>query len=135
MDYVITNSKGVDTTPDVFVRCQDHIAIDSQPATGVRITADYLKTIMTPVAFKAMILEIFDKGTAILPNSEQDIQDARLAAGLSVEDLAFKSGVSVELVVRAEQRSKRSDVHDLKKLCDVINLDVRILGFPKEWLK
>ena len=133
---VVNTYTGVDVTPNMFVRGQDGIAVDSMATAGLRISREFFETVMKPEKFIDMCWEMLDKCSAIIPLCEEQIKEAHIQSGLSIEELSLKSGVSIENITEMEDgKRKRVSIHEIKKVCDVLNVDVRTLGFPKNWLK
>ena len=115
-----------------FVRSLDHLAFDSDDATGQKLTA-----------FEVLhqfgedkIAELLECGTAILlsdPNRlslqpGKRIRIRRKEVGLSPSDLARKLGITGDEVTALEDGSSRLPVKTLTRVCTALSLDEYRIG-------
>lgn len=68
------------------------------------------------------------KGVGSLRTAENDIliqviKEARLAAGISQEELSRRMGQSITFVVKIERGTRRLDVFEFVRLCESIGVD------------
>lgn len=113
----------------MFVRGQDQIAIDSEKAWGLKMTA----TEVLECFGEDLMAEVCDEGVALLVcHSEEparSLRNSRIQHGWSVEELAEKARVTVEQVNDAENSTTRTLIHILKPIADALGLDWRLLSW------
>lgn len=68
------------------------------------------------------------KGVGSLRTAENDIliqviKDARLAAGVSQEELSRRMGQSITFIVKIERGTRRLDVFEFVRLAEAIGID------------
>ena len=127
-----TPEQRAETSSQVFVRSQDGLAFEKEDATGLRMSA--------VVALKTFgmqtLLEICDKGSAIIVIDEHEpsgsIIRRREALGITQEQLAEKSGISLEAVATAENSGTCSPMQVLIALSEVLGLDPLRLSFGRD---
>jgi len=117
------------TSSQMFVRSQDQLAFDSEGATGLRMTAEQALHY-----YGIDILdEVYDRGSAILVCKRIEpgysLTSRRVQLGLSVDELAEQAGLNRGDVVSAEDHKTRSSIHDIKKMCEVLGLDIFEMSF------
>lgn len=117
------------TSRNVFVRSQDHVALDSPAATGRRLRA--LEALET-FGFEKL-LEATEFGTAILPLSPAEpaetLRKARERLGLSPEALARRVKMSAHDILSAERVDSRTPIRTLERIAMALGLDERLIGF------
>lgn len=125
----LTPEERAATSKQQFVRSQDHLAFDSPTATGKRYTASRALELYG----YAVLQEAWEKGSAVLVASLEEparsLRERRVALGMTLENLAKKSGLTLETVCHAEDATRRSSIHDLERLAQVLGLDPDLLGF------
>jgi hypothetical protein len=121
------------TSTKEFVRSQDQVAEwdPKRGATGWRMSAE--KALI--VFGMETLLDALEKGAAIIVGTLDEpaatIRERRLALGLSVDEVARRAGLEVELVEAAENTEIRSPmVEVLVPICKVLGLDPDGLGAP-----
>ena len=116
----------------IFVRSLDHLAFDSEHATGQKLTAYEVLSHFG----KEKIAEVLEYGTAILV-SDSDfpaiqpgtrIRSRRKSLGLTPSDLARKLGISGEDVTALETGTARLPARTLAKICSALALDEYRIG-------
>lgn len=113
----------------IFVKSQDHLALESTEATGRRLTAFE--------AFEAFgfdkLLEAAQYGVAILPSKptepSETLRKARERLGLSPEAVASRVRLSPSQILDAERAQTRTPIRDLERIGIALGLDERLLGF------
>ncbi len=116
----------------IFVRSLDHLAFDSENATGQKLTA---REVLRNFG-KEKIAEILEYGSAILvsdpdrPTAQPGarIRSRRTTLGLSPSDLARKSGISREDIIALESGSSRLPARVLARICSALALDEYRIG-------
>ena len=115
-----------------FVRSLDHLAFDSEHATGQKLTAyEVLRHFG-----EEKIAEVVEYGTAILISDSRTptlqpgkrIRDRRTSLGLLPSDLARRVGISDADVISLEDGSTRIPVRTLAKVCCALSLDEYRIG-------
>ena len=116
----------------IFVRSLDHLAFDSEHATGQKLTAyEVLRHFG-----KEKIAEVLEYGTAILVSDSDHpttqpgarIRSRRKSLRLSPSDLAGKLGMSGEDIIALEAGSTRLSARTLTKICSALALDEYRIG-------
>lgn len=115
-----------------FVRSMDHLAFDSEDATGQILTTYEVLSNFG----KEKIAEVLEYGTAILVSNSHyhttqpgaRIRDRRKSLRLSPSDLAGKTGVSGEDIIALESGSIRLPARTLAKICRALALDEYRIG-------
>lgn len=135
LDYIFGESSRGDsaverarTSDFEFVRSQDHLSLAKPTATGRRITAIE--------AFDAygldVLAEVQDRGSAILPVSAEEpaatLRLRRLALGLSKQEVARMTRLSIEQIDDCESADTRSPIRDLEQLASALGLDERLIS-------
>jgi transcriptional regulator with XRE-family HTH domain len=132
LDYVFGPKSVGTTAPErartskfVFVRSQDHLALDKPTASGRKITAlEALEAYGLET-----IREVIDRGSAILPASNGEpaatLKNRRLALGLSVEDISRITGLPLGDIEDAENSETRSPIRNLERIAAALGLDER----------
>lgn len=112
----------------VFVRSQDHLAVNSAAAKGLRLTASEA---LRYFGFERL-LEVLEFGSAVLPSSVEEpaktIRHRIEALGLTPSQVAKAAGLDNEDVVSAEQSSRRTPVQVLVKIAQALALDENAIG-------
>lgn len=117
------------TSTRLFVRDQDHLALQKAGAKGLVLTAFDVYTI-----FGLEILEeVFDKGSAIIVKYSKEpamsIILRREKTGWTQEKMAYNAGVTLEQVQDAENPNTRTDMHILCKICLAMKVDPRKISW------
>lgn len=113
----------------LFVRSQDQVAIFTEKATGAKLTA--------LEAFDAfgfeLLAEAVDLGSAVITRDLNEpaatLRERREQLGLNYADLATATGLDRSEIERSENSRVRTPVRTLQRLCEVLALDERYIGF------
>lgn len=111
-----------------FVRSQDHLSLFKQTSTGHR-----LKACQALEAYGLDVLkEVHDYGSAILACSEDEpaatLRTQREELGLSIHDVAKRTGLTDSQVTECENSANRSPIRSIEKLAAVLGLDDRLVS-------
>ena len=131
---MIFDSKGKDISPQILVRNMYMISEFTPNATGLKITQKELKKFLKPEYLMNMLHEIMLSGSSTIPFSFEQIINARKSQNLSHEHLHKETGVSFDNIQKIETK-RRVDIHEAKKICDALGLDMKKVGFPKNAIK
>lgn len=112
-----------------WVRSQDQLALYQEGATGMRLT-----TLDVVLLFGLRIMrEVYENGGAVLVCSHDEpaasIRRVRERRNISQTQLAIRAGLTLQQVRDAENENKLNDIWVLDKICKILDLDTRKLGF------
>ena len=126
---------------DKVVRSIHQICPYNENATGLVISCDDLKTLLKEDFYDEVIKAVEENTciSLIFPdnNAQKHINDRRNDLVLSVSTLSNKSGVDFFTVQEMCNYPSKFQVRmrDVIKVCEVLELDPRIVGLPKDLLK
>jgi len=111
-----------------FVRSQDHLSLLKKTSTGHRLKACEALEIYGFDVLK----EVHDYGSAILVCSEDEpaatLRIQREELGLSIHDVAKRTGLTDSQVNECENSANRSPIRSIEKLAAVLGLDDRLVS-------
>lgn len=114
--------------PD-FVRSQDELALDSEKATGIRLTYDEVMEIFG----QKIIDEVYDYGSAIIVCNREEpaktLRTRREALGYSQDLVANLANLSTYQVVDCEDSGTASPIRNLIAVATVLGLDPRYISW------
>jgi DNA-binding XRE family transcriptional regulator len=114
-----------------WVRSQDELSIYEPEIRNYRANLGLILNSEEALSIFGIkvLAEAIEYGSAILVVKECEpaasLKRVRERLGLSPEDLAKKSGLCPELILKAEDHNYRSLMWDLAKICQVLGIDVR----------
>lgn len=117
------------TSKRVWVRSQDGLAIFSEGATGrVLTSSEALERFGM-----ATLHEALDYGSAILIKEHGEpmktIKNRREELGWILEEVALRTGLTVEEVADAENPRTASSIRKIERVCEALGLDERLISF------
>lgn len=118
----------------MFVRSITLLGEYSPQATGLKISTEELEGLLTPEFFDLVVREIKEQAYSFGLNARRDIQCEREKQGLTINEIHDRSGVPSS-IIRDIEGGRFVSIHEVKKVCDALGLDVRTVGFPKTALK
>lgn len=111
-----------------FVRSQDHLSLFKPTSTGHRLKACEALDVYGFDILK----EVHDYGSAILVCSEDEpaatLRMQREDLGLSVHDVAKRTGLTDSQVNECENSANRSPIRSIERLAAVLGLDDRLVS-------
>lgn len=116
----------------IFVRSQDQISLLKSGAKST-VTFTYDELINTFENFERILDDIYDYGSSIMILSRDEpmrtIKEARSELGFSHEKLAELANVTLQEVLDLEDVSKRNPMSVYIKVCPVLSLNYKTIGF------
>src|SRR3989339_1231834 len=119
------------TSTQLWVRSQDHLAIYNaeRKPTGLTLTPREVYELFG----WEMIDEACWYSSAILPKVKDEpsgsIRRCREKKGWTQEELAKRAEIPLEEVLKVEDRTDRTTIQMLKKMCDALEIDWRVITF------
>jgi len=124
-----TPEERANTSPRLWVRSQDHLAIFKPGATGLIMSAREVLNIFG----LTKMYEAIDYGTAIIARTEAEpgatLRVRRHELDLDQHEVAEQASLTVEQVRDCESHLTRSDIHHIAAICVALGLDARSIGF------
>lgn len=116
----------------IFVRSQDQISLLNSGAKST-VTFTYDELTNTFENYEKILDDICDYGSSILISSHEEpmrtIREARSKLGFSHEKLAELANVTLQEVLDLEDISKRNPMSVYIKVCPVLSLNYKTIGF------
>jgi Zn-dependent peptidase ImmA (M78 family) len=117
------------TSTNLYVRSQDHLAFWSPKSTGRILTA-----FQALEAFGVETLEeVLEHGSAIIACATDQpaatLRSQREALGISIADLAKRTGLGQADIQACEDQTKRSPIRSIERVASSLGLDDRLVSF------
>jgi len=114
-----------------WVRSQDQLALYSEGATGMQMSTEEVVEL-----FGLRVMdEVYESGGAVLVADHSEpaasIKRVRESKSLTQEELAQLACVTIAEAQDAENENKRNSIWMLDKICKVLGIDTRLIGFKR----
>lgn len=117
------------TSKVLFVRGQNELSLYKEECTGLIMTAEEA---LNAFGFD-VLYEVYDYGSAILVAEQgepaKSLINRRKDLKLTIEDIAIKTGLTIEEIKDAENADTTTPIYVLHKITDVLDLDIKTLSF------
>ena len=119
----------------MLIRSEIQMGEDNPRGKGLRFRRGELAERITEEALAAIDEEIFEKCTFVFPVRVRDeLRAARIAAHLTIAEVAEQAGLEIQDVQDAEECLDRwTSIHVISKICKVTGIDVLTVGLPIDW--